>query len=62
MASEHCPLTGAERAVCRLVHHGARPQAMLRPLQLELQVYVDKIWKKQKHRYCQNTEYICIWQ
>ncbi|XP_078478206.1 G-protein-signaling modulator 1 [Lampetra planeri] len=50
MASEPCPLSGAERAVCRLVHHGPRPQAMLRPLHLELQVYVDKTRSKQKHR------------
>uniref|UniRef100_A0A8C4DEG4 G protein signaling modulator 1b n=1 Tax=Dicentrarchus labrax TaxID=13489 RepID=A0A8C4DEG4_DICLA len=50
MASEPCPLTGAERAMCRLVHHGPRPQAMLRPLHLELQVYVDKTRTKQKHR------------
>uniref|UniRef100_A0A7N6C0T9 G protein signaling modulator 1b n=1 Tax=Anabas testudineus TaxID=64144 RepID=A0A7N6C0T9_ANATE len=48
MASEPCPLTGAERAMCRLVHHGPRPQAMLRPLHLELQVYVDKTRSKQK--------------
>lgn len=52
MASEPCPLTGAERAVCRLVHCGPRPQAMLKPLPLELQVYVDKTRTKQKHRYC----------
>uniref|UniRef100_A0AAX7TFN9 G protein signaling modulator 1b n=1 Tax=Astatotilapia calliptera TaxID=8154 RepID=A0AAX7TFN9_ASTCA len=50
MASEPCPLTGAERAVCRLVHCGPRPQAMLKPLPLELQVYVDKTRTKQKHR------------
>ncbi|XP_008422614.1 G-protein-signaling modulator 1b isoform X1 [Poecilia reticulata] len=47
---EPCPLTGAERAVCRLVHHGPRPQSMLKPLHLELQVYVDKMRTKQKHR------------
>ncbi|XP_014832288.1 PREDICTED: G-protein-signaling modulator 1-like [Poecilia mexicana] len=47
---EPCPLTGAERAVCRLVHHGPRPQSMLKPLRLELQVYVDKMRTKQKHR------------
>ncbi|KAM4719470.1 G-protein-signaling modulator 1b isoform 2-T2 [Anableps anableps] len=50
MAVEPCPLTGAERAVCRLVHHGARPQSMLKPLHLELQVLVDKMRTKQKHR------------
>ncbi|XP_006789052.1 G-protein-signaling modulator 1b isoform X1 [Neolamprologus brichardi] len=50
MASEPCPLTGAERAVCRLVHCGPRPQAMLKPLSLELQGYVDKTRTKQKHR------------
>ncbi|XP_038150846.1 G-protein-signaling modulator 1b isoform X1 [Cyprinodon tularosa] len=47
---EPCPLTGAERAMCRLVHQGARPQSMLKPLRLELQVYVDKMRTKQKHR------------
>lgn len=55
MASEPCPLTGAERAVCRLVHCGPRPHAMLRPLHLELQLYVDKTRTKQKHRYYQKT-------
>ncbi|XP_077398776.1 G-protein-signaling modulator 1b isoform X1 [Vanacampus margaritifer] len=50
MASESCPLTGAEQAVCRLVHRGPRPQAMLKPLHLELQVFVDKTLGKQKHR------------
>ncbi|XP_032395838.1 G-protein-signaling modulator 1b isoform X1 [Etheostoma spectabile] len=50
MASGPCPLTGAERAMCRLVHCGPRPQAMLRPLHLELQVYVAKTRTKQKHR------------
>uniref|UniRef100_A0A8C8DLN9 G protein signaling modulator 1b n=2 Tax=Oryzias sinensis TaxID=183150 RepID=A0A8C8DLN9_9TELE len=50
MAFESCPLTGAERAVCRLVHHGARPQSMLRPIHLELQVYVEKTRSKRKHR------------
>lgn len=51
MESEPCPLTGAEIAVCKLVHHGPRPQAMLRPLRLELQTYVNKTRTKQKHRY-----------
>lgn len=51
MSSEPCPLTGAESAVCRLVHHGPRPQAMLKPLRLELQAYVDKIRSQQKRRY-----------
>lgn len=60
MASEPCPLTGAERAMCRLVHCGPRPQAMLRPLHLELQVYVDKTRTKQKHRYCLKTEKVMI--
>ncbi|XP_021175369.2 G-protein-signaling modulator 1b isoform X3 [Fundulus heteroclitus] len=50
MSLEPCPLTGAERAVCRLVHHGARPQSMLKPLRLELQVFVDKMRTRQKHR------------
>ncbi|XP_054612249.1 G-protein-signaling modulator 1b isoform X1 [Dunckerocampus dactyliophorus] len=50
MAAESCPLSGAERAVCRLVHHGPRPQAMLKPLHVELQVFVDKTLGKQKHR------------
>ncbi|XP_077593575.1 G-protein-signaling modulator 1b isoform X1 [Stigmatopora nigra] len=50
MASESCPLTGAEQAVCRLVHRGPRPQAMLKPLHLELQVFVDKTLRKKKHR------------
>lgn len=56
MASGPCPLTGAERAMCRLVHHGPRPQSMLKPLHLELQVYVDKTRTKQKHRYCWKAE------
>lgn len=42
--------------MCRLVHRGPRPQAMLRPLHLELQVYVAKTRSKQKHRYCWNIE------
>ncbi|KAF0031537.1 hypothetical protein F2P81_016092 [Scophthalmus maximus] len=50
MASEPCPLTGAERAMCRLVHRGPRPQAVLRPLHLELQEYVDKTRTRQKPR------------
>ncbi|TNM92377.1 hypothetical protein fugu_019389 [Takifugu bimaculatus] len=50
MSSEPCPLTGAQSAVCRLVHRGPRPQAVLKPLRLELQVYVDKTRSKQKHR------------
>uniref|UniRef100_A0AAQ4NWV7 G protein signaling modulator 1b n=1 Tax=Gasterosteus aculeatus aculeatus TaxID=481459 RepID=A0AAQ4NWV7_GASAC len=50
MASEPRPLTGAERAVCRLVHRGARPRAALRPLHLELRVYVEKTRSGRKHR------------
>uniref|UniRef100_A0A8C7WEQ4 G protein signaling modulator 1b n=1 Tax=Oncorhynchus mykiss TaxID=8022 RepID=A0A8C7WEQ4_ONCMY len=38
------------RAVCRLVHRGPRPQALLRPIRLELGVYVEKTCTKQKHR------------
>jgi hypothetical protein len=37
--------------VCRLVHRGFRPRALLRPIRLELGVYVEKTRTKQKHRY-----------
>ncbi|CAB1332774.1 unnamed protein product, partial [Coregonus sp. 'balchen'] len=50
MSSDSCHLTGAQRAVCRLVHRGPRPRALLRPIRLELGVYVDKTCTKQKHR------------
>ncbi|XP_068608601.1 G-protein-signaling modulator 1b [Brachionichthys hirsutus] len=50
MASDPCPLTSAESAMCRLVHHGPRPRAMLGPLHLELQVYANKTRTRQKRR------------
>uniref|UniRef100_A0A8C8GC22 G protein signaling modulator 1b n=1 Tax=Oncorhynchus tshawytscha TaxID=74940 RepID=A0A8C8GC22_ONCTS len=50
MSSDSGHLTGAQRAVCRLVHRGPRPRALLRPIRLELGVYVEKTCTKQKHR------------
>ncbi|XP_059894436.1 G-protein-signaling modulator 1b isoform X2 [Gadus macrocephalus] len=50
MALEACPLSGAERAVCRLVHQGPRPQAALKPVRIELQTYVARTRKKRKIR------------
>uniref|UniRef100_A0A6Q2X2G5 G protein signaling modulator 1b n=1 Tax=Esox lucius TaxID=8010 RepID=A0A6Q2X2G5_ESOLU len=51
MSSDSCHLTGAQRAICRLVHRGPRPQALLRPIRQELAVYVEKSRTKQKQRY-----------
>uniref|UniRef100_A0A4W5R472 G protein signaling modulator 1b n=1 Tax=Hucho hucho TaxID=62062 RepID=A0A4W5R472_9TELE len=45
MLSNSCHLTGTQSAVCRLVH-----RALLRPIRLELGVYVAKTRTKQKHR------------
>ncbi|XP_020324087.1 G-protein-signaling modulator 1 isoform X1 [Oncorhynchus kisutch] len=50
MSSNSCHLTGAQSAVCRLIHRGFRPRALLRPIRLELGVYVEKTRTKQKHR------------
>lgn len=48
---DSCPLSGAEKALCRLAHSGPRPHPLLRPLQLELSLYVQKTLTKQKKRY-----------
>ncbi|TSL28252.1 G-protein-signaling modulator 1 [Bagarius yarrelli] len=50
MCAEACPLTGAQIALCRLVHRGPRPQVTLKPLQRELDLYVKKTRTKQKQR------------
>ncbi|XP_036384981.1 G-protein-signaling modulator 1b isoform X1 [Megalops cyprinoides] len=44
------PLSGAWHALCRLVYHGPRPRPLLRPLRLELGVYVRRTLTKQKKR------------
>ncbi|KTF93929.1 hypothetical protein cypCar_00027049 [Cyprinus carpio] len=44
------PLSGAQIAMCRLVHHGPRPQATLRPVNQELRLYVEKTRTKPKRR------------
>lgn len=51
MSAEACPLSGAQIALCRLVHHGPRPQVTLKPLRKELELYVEKTRAKQKQRY-----------
>lgn len=51
MSAEACPLSGAQIALCRLVHRGPRPQVTLKPLQTELELYVEKTRAKQKQRY-----------
>ncbi|XP_026111284.1 G-protein-signaling modulator 1-like isoform X3 [Carassius auratus] len=50
MSTEAFPLSGAQIALCRLVHHGPRPQATLRPLNHELRLYVEKTRTKPKCR------------
>ncbi|XP_069039380.1 G-protein-signaling modulator 1b isoform X2 [Lepisosteus oculatus] len=45
-----CPLSMAERAICRLAHSGPRPRPLLRPLDLELWIYVRKTRNKHKKR------------
>ncbi|GAA6086559.1 G-protein-signaling modulator 1b isoform X1 [Tachysurus ichikawai] len=48
MSAGACPLSGAQIALCRLVHRGPRPQVTLKPLQTELELYVEKTRAKQK--------------
>ncbi|CAL9682054.1 unnamed protein product [Knipowitschia caucasica] len=50
MASEECPLSGAEKAVCTLVHHGPRPRSVLKPLHVELQGFVERARSRKKYR------------
>ncbi|XP_047665289.1 G-protein-signaling modulator 1b isoform X1 [Tachysurus fulvidraco] len=50
MSAGACPLSGAQIALCRLVHRGPRPQVTLKPLQTELELYVEKTRAKQKQR------------
>ncbi|KAI4881841.1 hypothetical protein NFI96_013463 [Prochilodus magdalenae] len=50
MSAEACPLSEAQIAVCRVAHRGPRPQATLKPLRVELGLFVEKTRAKQKHR------------
>ncbi|XP_076867588.1 G-protein-signaling modulator 1b isoform X3 [Brachyhypopomus gauderio] len=51
MSTEARPLSGAQIALCRLAYRGPRPLDTLKPLQMELGIYVEKTRGKRKNRY-----------